>query len=73
MQIQRYSAILPQLLVFTRTPCTRHKTFELFQDLNGKELTLIIVTHNVELAKIANKIIQLRYDEPARMVLGWDS
>lgn len=39
---------------------TGHKIFEFFQDLNNKGLTLIIVTHNVELAQKAHKIIHLR-------------
>jgi len=39
---------------------TALKIFQLFQSLNRKGLTLIIVTHNLELAKSAHKLIQLR-------------
>jgi putative ABC transport system ATP-binding protein len=45
---------------------TSHKILQLFQSLNRKGLTLIIVTHNAELAKSAHKIIQLRDGEIAR-------
>lgn len=44
---------------------TALRIFELFQSLNSQGLTLIIVTHNMELAKMANKIIQLRDGEIA--------
>jgi putative ABC transport system ATP-binding protein len=39
---------------------TALRIFELFQNLNSQGLTLIIVTHNVELAKLAHKVIQLK-------------
>ena len=39
---------------------TGYKIFEFFQDLNSKGLTLIIVTHNIDLAKTAHKVISLR-------------
>ena len=42
---------------------TALRIFQLFQNLNGQGLTLIIVTHNLELAKSAHKIIQLRDGE----------
>ncbi|MBM3167211.1 MAG: ABC transporter ATP-binding protein [Chloroflexi bacterium] len=42
---------------------TAHKIMELFQGLNKQGLTLIIVTHNVELAKMARKTIHLRDGE----------
>jgi len=45
---------------------TSLKIFQLFQNLNRKGLTLIIVTHNLELAKSAHKVIQLRDGEIAR-------
>jgi len=45
---------------------TSHKILQLFQSLNRKGLTLIIVTHNAELTKSAHKIIQLRDGEIAR-------
>jgi len=45
---------------------TSLKIFKLFQNLNKKELTLIIVTHNLELAKSAHKVIQLRDGEIAQ-------
>jgi putative ABC transport system ATP-binding protein len=45
---------------------TSLKIFKLFQNLNKKGLTLIIVTHNLELAKSAHKVIQLRDGEIAR-------
>jgi putative ABC transport system ATP-binding protein len=45
---------------------TSLKIFQLFQNLNKKGLTLIIVTHNMELAKSAHKVIQLRDGEIAR-------
>jgi len=38
---------------------TARAIFDLFQDLNGQGLTLLVVTHNVELAKMAHKIICL--------------
>ncbi|MCJ7516268.1 MAG: macrolide ABC transporter ATP-binding protein, partial [Dehalococcoidia bacterium] len=44
---------------------TSCKIFQLFQNLNRKGLTLIIVTHNLELAKSAHKVIQLRDGEIA--------
>lgn len=40
--------------------------FKLFHNLNKQGLTLIIVTHNLELAKSAHKVIQLRDGEIAR-------
>jgi putative ABC transport system ATP-binding protein len=45
---------------------TALRIFQLFQNLNSQGLTLIIVTHNLELAKSAHKIIQLRDGEIAR-------
>ena len=45
---------------------TSLKIFQLFQNLNRKGLTLIIVTHNLELAKSAHKVIQLKDGEIAR-------
>jgi putative ABC transport system ATP-binding protein len=36
-----------------------HQVFELFQKLNEKGLTIIVVTHNLELAKMASRIIYL--------------
>jgi len=42
---------------------TALKIFKLFQNLNGQGLTLIIVTHNLELAKSAHKTVQLRDGE----------
>jgi putative ABC transport system ATP-binding protein len=45
---------------------TSLKIFQLFQNLNKKGLTLIIVTHNMELAKSAHKVIQLRDGEIAQ-------
>jgi putative ABC transport system ATP-binding protein len=45
---------------------TALKIIQLFQSLNRKGLTLIIVTHNLELSKSAHKIIQLRDGEIAR-------
>jgi putative ABC transport system ATP-binding protein len=47
---------------------TSLKIFKLFQNLNKKGLTLIIVTHNLELAKSAHKVIQLRDGEIAPKV-----
>jgi ABC-type lipoprotein export system ATPase subunit len=44
---------------------TALRIFELFQNLNSQGLTLIIVTHNVELAKLAHKVIQLKDGEIA--------
>ncbi len=45
---------------------TSLKIFQLFQNLNKKGLTLIIVTHNMELTKSAHKVIQLRDGEIAQ-------
>ena len=45
---------------------TALRIFQLFQNLNSQGLTLIIVTHNLELAKSAHKIIQLRDGKIAR-------
>ena len=42
---------------------TAHKIFELFQSLNNQGLTLIIVTHNIELANMARKVIRLKDGE----------
>jgi putative ABC transport system ATP-binding protein len=42
---------------------TSLRIFELFQNLNSQGLTLIVVTHNSELAKIAHNVIQLRDGE----------
>ncbi len=42
---------------------TAHNIYELFQNLNSQGLTLIIVTHNVELAKTAHKVVHLRDGE----------
>jgi putative ABC transport system ATP-binding protein len=42
---------------------TSLRIFELFQNLNSQGLTLIVVTHNLELAKIAHNVIQLRDGE----------
>lgn len=39
---------------------TSQMIFELFQDLNRKGLTLIIVTHNLDLARQANKMYTLK-------------
>lgn len=47
---------------------TAIKIFQLFQNLNSRGLTLIIVTHNLELAKLAHKVIQLKDGEIARKV-----
>jgi putative ABC transport system ATP-binding protein len=44
---------------------TSFKIFELFQNLNRQGLTLIVVTHNMELAKIAHNVVQLRDGEIA--------
>ncbi|MBM3173742.1 MAG: ABC transporter ATP-binding protein [Chloroflexi bacterium] len=38
---------------------TSHKIFELFQNLNKQGLTLIIVTHNTDLANMAHKVIRI--------------
>lgn len=38
---------------------TARKIFDLFRDLNDQGLTLIVVTHNMDLAKMARKIICL--------------
>jgi putative ABC transport system ATP-binding protein len=43
------------------------KIFKLFQDLNSQGLTLIVVTHNMELAKIARKVICLKDGEIVNM------
>jgi putative ABC transport system ATP-binding protein len=45
---------------------TSLRIFELFQNLNRQGLTLIVVTHNMELAKIAHNVVQLRDGEIAR-------
>ncbi len=45
---------------------TSVKIFELFRNLNRQGLTLIVVTHNMDLAKIAHNVIQLRDGEIAR-------
>src|SRR4030043_1682199 len=45
---------------------TSLRIFELFRNLNRQGLTLIVVTHNLELAKSAHKIIQLRDGKIAR-------
>jgi putative ABC transport system ATP-binding protein len=45
---------------------TALRIFQLFQNLNSQGLTLIIVTHNLEVAKIAHKVIQLRDGEIVR-------
>ena len=42
---------------------TSLRIFELFQNLNSQGLTLIVVTHNLELAKIAHNVIQLKDGE----------
>jgi putative ABC transport system ATP-binding protein len=42
---------------------TAKKIFELFQNLNNQGLTLITVTHNVELANMARKVIRLKDGE----------
>jgi putative ABC transport system ATP-binding protein len=39
---------------------TSQMIFELFQDLNRKSLTLVIVTHNLDLARQANKMYTLK-------------
>lgn len=39
---------------------TAQKIYELFHDLNRKGLALVIVTHNIELARLAQKIYTLR-------------
>jgi putative ABC transport system ATP-binding protein len=39
---------------------TADKIFELFRDLNSRGLTVIIVTHNMELARKAHRLIALR-------------
>ncbi len=39
---------------------TSQMIFELFQDLNRKGLTLVIVTHNLDLAKKAHKVYTLK-------------
>jgi putative ABC transport system ATP-binding protein len=45
---------------------TSLRIFKLFQNLNRQGLTLIVVTHNMELAKIAHNVVQLRDGEIAR-------
>jgi putative ABC transport system ATP-binding protein len=45
---------------------TSLRIFELFRNLNRQGLTLIVVTHNMELAKIAHNVVQLRDGEIAR-------
>ncbi len=45
---------------------TARKIYELFQYLNDRGLTMIVVTHNVELAKTAHKVIHLRDGEIAQ-------
>ncbi|MBM3118195.1 MAG: ABC transporter ATP-binding protein [Chloroflexi bacterium] len=45
---------------------TSLKIFDLFQNLNSQGLTLIIVTHNVEIAKLAHRVIHLRDGEIAQ-------
>ncbi len=49
---------------------TAHKVFELFQNLNSQGLTLVIVTHNAELARTAHKVIHLRDGEIVQEALG---
>jgi putative ABC transport system ATP-binding protein len=49
---------------------TSLRIFELFQNLNRQGLTLIVVTHNMELAKIAHNVVQLRDGEIARKALS---
>lgn len=44
---------------------TATKIYDLFRALNGQGLTLIVVTHNMELAKVAHRIISLRDGEIA--------
>jgi putative ABC transport system ATP-binding protein len=39
---------------------TSHRIFELFRELNRKGLTLVVVTHNIELARQAHKMYTLR-------------
>lgn len=39
---------------------TAQKIYELFHDLNRKGLALVIVTHNIELSRLAQKIYTLR-------------
>jgi putative ABC transport system ATP-binding protein len=45
---------------------TALRIFELFKNLNSQGLTLIIVTHNLELANVAHNVIQLKDGEIAR-------
>ncbi len=52
---------------------TALKIFDFFQNLNSQGLTLIIVTHNLELAKSAHKVIQLKDGEIARKVSSFGS
>jgi putative ABC transport system ATP-binding protein len=47
---------------------TSLRIFELFRNLNRQGLTLIVVTHNMDLAKIAHNVIQLRDGEIAQKV-----
>ena len=51
---------------------TSLKIFDFFQNLNRQGLTLIIVTHNLELAKSAHKIIQLKDGEITRKASSRD-
>jgi putative ABC transport system ATP-binding protein len=39
---------------------TADRIYELFRDLNGQGLTLIVVTHNAELAKRAHRVMSLK-------------
>jgi putative ABC transport system ATP-binding protein len=39
---------------------TAHKVYELFQVLNSRGLTMIVVTHNMELARLAHRVISLK-------------
>lgn len=39
---------------------TSKKVFDLFSELNSRGLTLVIVTHNLDLAKLAQKLYTLR-------------
>jgi len=39
---------------------TAEKIFELFRKLNSAGLSLVVVTHNVDLAKIAHRVIRLK-------------
>lgn len=44
---------------------TAYKILELFQSLNEQGLTLVIVTHNMELANMAHRVIRLKDGEIA--------